>query len=168
LYAGAELGSSPAATGKSYLPGALAVRLYNPLRGSVDSVSTAYDGKQKAAELDPLPPVAYENRFGIGDKTEGMRVAGSYYLAVTLSPEVAASFGTAHTLTLAGERQGAGGAGAFVRRGRSGPRGGGRCAGGAERGDAGGGGRRDRHGQRARRRLGVWMLVARRRAAAGW
>ncbi|MBO0510961.1 hypothetical protein, partial [Streptomyces beijiangensis] len=102
LYAGAELGSSPSGTGsgRAYLPGALVMRLYNPLRGSVESVSTAYDGKQKAVELDPLPPVAYENRFGIGDKVEGMRAAGSFYLAVTLSPEVAASFGTAHALTL--------------------------------------------------------------------
>ncbi|MEV0090380.1 hypothetical protein [Streptomyces sp. NPDC050738] len=169
LYAGAELGSSPTgATGKSYLPGALAVRLYNPLRGSVDGVSTAYDGKQKAVELDPLPPVAYENRFGIGDKIEGMRVAGSYYLAVTLSPEVAGSFGSAHTLTLrvnvkgqaeqgpsyVGAAPDLGGAGG-VPAGRSGAM---RVVGAAGIGT----------GSVLIVGLGVWTLVARRRAAADW
>ncbi|WP_329120004.1 hypothetical protein [Streptomyces sp. NBC_01465] len=168
LYAVAELGSSGSTGGKSYLPGALVVRLYNPLRGSVDSASTAYDGKQKAVELDPLPPVAYENRFGIGDKIEGMRVAGSYYLAVTLSPEVAGSFGTVHSLTLRVDvkgqaRQGPSYVGAAPDLGAAGSTGVARSGTMRLVGVAGIG-----TGSVLVLGLGVWTVVARRRAAAGW
>ncbi|MFF1955876.1 hypothetical protein ACFVWX_02575 [Streptomyces sp. NPDC058220] len=91
LYASADLGSSD---GEGFVSGAFAVSLYNPARGLVDSSdSVSYDGKQKTTALDPLPPVAYENRFGFSTGDKDMRFAGWYYLRVSLHPEVAEKFG---------------------------------------------------------------------------
>ncbi|MFE5815984.1 hypothetical protein ACFQ6S_21655 [Streptomyces sp. NPDC056479] len=91
LYATAELGSSKG--GDGYAVGALNLSLYNPVRGFVDDASANYDGRRKAAELDPLPPVAYENRYAGPDKLSAMRFAGSYYLVVHLAAEVAERYG---------------------------------------------------------------------------
>ncbi|WP_328425913.1 hypothetical protein [Streptomyces sp. NBC_00443] len=91
LYATAELGSS--ASGDGIAVGALDLSLYNPARGLVDDASTNYDGSQKVAEIDPLPPVAYENRYAVPDRLSGMRFAGSYYLVVHLAAEVAEKYG---------------------------------------------------------------------------
>lgn len=91
LFTDADLGSSD---GRGFVTGALAMSLYNPARGLVDSTgAVSYNGKQKTTALDPLPPVAYENRFGsrVGDKE--MRFAGWYYLRVSLSPQVGEEFG---------------------------------------------------------------------------
>ncbi|MET9799788.1 hypothetical protein [Streptomyces sp. NPDC006368] len=91
IFASADLGSS---TGDGFVGGALAVTLYNPVQGVVSSTdSLSYDGKQKSAALDPLPPVRYENRFDSSAKFEDTRFAGWYYLRVSLSPEVGAKFG---------------------------------------------------------------------------
>ncbi|WP_228976176.1 hypothetical protein [Streptomyces sp. DH12] len=91
LFVSADLGS---AAGGGFVSGALPVSLYNPALGLVDSAdSLAYDGKQKSAALDPLPPVAYENRYASATKTNGMRFAGWYYLRVSLNPKVAQVFG---------------------------------------------------------------------------
>ncbi|MFE5143957.1 hypothetical protein ACFRDV_41135 [Streptomyces fagopyri] len=91
LYAGAELGSSTG--GDGFVGTALVVSLYNPVRGYVDDVGCGYDGGQRAAVLDPLPPVAYGNRYALNDRTSAMRFAGSYYLAVHLAAQVAGKFG---------------------------------------------------------------------------
>ncbi|MEU8990923.1 hypothetical protein AB0C98_31735 [Streptomyces sp. NPDC048558] len=90
LYATAELGSS---AGGGTAVGALNLSLYNPARGLVDDTNTNYDGSQKAAEIDPLPPVAYENRYAVPKRLNGMRFAGSYYLVVHLAAEVAEKYG---------------------------------------------------------------------------
>ncbi len=91
LFASADLGS---AAGEGYVSNALTMTLYNPARGLVDSATdVSYDGKQKSSVLDPLPPVAYENRFDSSDSVNGMRFAGWYYLRVSLSPEVEKEFG---------------------------------------------------------------------------
>ncbi|WP_405585632.1 hypothetical protein [Streptomyces sp. NBC_01092] len=91
LHATAELGSS--SSGDGYAVGALNLALYNPVRGFVDDTSANYDGSRKAAELDPLPPVAYENRYAVPDRFSAMRFAGSYYIAVHLSAAVAERYG---------------------------------------------------------------------------
>lgn len=91
LYATAELGSSAGGGGTAV--GALNLSLYNPARGLVDDTNTNYDGSQKAAEIDPLPPVAYENRYAVPKRLNGMRFAGSYYLVVHLAAEVAEKYG---------------------------------------------------------------------------
>ncbi|MEV7090419.1 hypothetical protein AB0O07_31840 [Streptomyces sp. NPDC093085] len=91
LFASADIGSSD---GQGYVSGALSLALYNPALGFVDSGSlAAYDGKQKSTALDPLPPVAYENRFANRSGDREMRFAGWYYLKVGLSPEVGEKFG---------------------------------------------------------------------------
>jgi hypothetical protein len=91
LFSSVDLGSSG---GTGQVSGALAMALYNPARGLVDTGNAvSYDGRQKTTALRPLPPVAYENRFAgrTGDKE--MRFAGWYYLRISLSPEVGTAFG---------------------------------------------------------------------------
>ncbi|MEV0253287.1 hypothetical protein AB0H82_03290 [Streptomyces sp. NPDC050732] len=100
LSVSAELGSSGRvdrgmARDAGYVSSALVMSLSNPARAQVDDVDTAYDGRQKSTALDPLPPVAYENRFALTDEVAAMRFAGWYYLAVHLSPDVAERFGDA-------------------------------------------------------------------------
>ncbi|WP_209441131.1 hypothetical protein [Streptomyces aureus] len=91
VYATADLGS--ASGGEGSIGTALVLSLYNPVRGLVDGVGAGYDGSQRSAGLDPLPPVAYENRFALNDRVSGMRFAGSYYLVVHLAAQVADRFG---------------------------------------------------------------------------
>ncbi|MFD5098192.1 hypothetical protein [Streptomyces albidochromogenes] len=177
LFASADLGS---AAGDGYVSHALTMALHNPARGLVDSASDiSYNGRQKSTALDPLPPVAYENRFDSSDSVSGMRFAGWYYLKVSLSPEVARDFGPgALGLTLRVNVAGGNGGGApayagapgefqvtdedrgAAEQGRSGP--------GAARSDtmrlvatAGIGA-----GTVLVLGLGAWTFVARRRAAA--
>ncbi|MET8943240.1 hypothetical protein ABZX30_06540 [Streptomyces sp. NPDC004542] len=99
LYATAELGSS--ADDRGYVTGALGLSLYNPARGEVTDASCGYRGRQATAALAPLPPVEYTNRYAASSRVDAMRFAGSYYLAVHLSGQVADTFGdTAYGLTL--------------------------------------------------------------------
>ncbi|MFH0517411.1 hypothetical protein ACHBTE_09555 [Streptomyces sp. M41] len=91
LYATAELGS--ASGEKGYTSGALDLSLYNPVRDLVDDASASYDGGPTAAALDPLPPVAYENRYAIPSRHKSVRFAGSYYLVVHLAADVAEKYG---------------------------------------------------------------------------
>ncbi len=97
IFAAADLGSAAAAgsgPGSGFVSGAFSMALYNPARGLVDtSNSLSYNGKQKTTALDPLPPVAYENRFGSRTGDKEMRFAGWYYLRVSLNPEVGEKFG---------------------------------------------------------------------------
>nr|WP_235617345.1 hypothetical protein [Streptomyces thermolilacinus] len=91
LFVSADLGSS---AGDGFVGGALPVSLYNPALGLVESDdSMSYDGKQKSQTFDPLPPVAYENRFSSSTETSALRFAGWYYLRVSLSPKVGEKFG---------------------------------------------------------------------------
>ncbi|MBM9620468.1 hypothetical protein [Streptomyces zhihengii] len=93
VFVSADLGSSTAADPGS-VSSALALALHNPARGLVDEQSGVYyDGKQKSLALDPLPPVAYENRFDSDSTVSAVRFAGWYYLSVTLNPEIADEFG---------------------------------------------------------------------------
>ncbi|MGY1499318.1 hypothetical protein ACW4TU_22490 [Streptomyces sp. QTS52] len=95
LHVVAELGSSSSGSGGSgYVSSALVMSLYNPARGYVDDEGLVYDGRQSSAALDPLPPAAYANRYGVGDRTSGMRFAGSYYLVVHLAEQMTERFGT--------------------------------------------------------------------------
>lgn len=177
IFATAGLGNSPASD--EYVSGALAMALDNPALGHVDNVSPmAYSGKPASVSLDPVPPVAYSNRFDAGSSVSAMRFAGWYYLSVTLSPTVAEAYGAKpFPLTLSvkvtGKAEGspyAGDAGIFAvtdkdkdlaRSGQSGPQ-----AAESESntmklvGAAGIGA-----GAVLVLALGVWTLLARRRAA---
>lgn len=93
IFASADLGTSPADDSAQGVGNALVLALHNPARGMVqDASSVYYDGKQKSLAMDPLPPVAYENRYDSGS-TSAMRFAGWYYLSVTLNPEVGEEYG---------------------------------------------------------------------------
>ncbi|MFJ6696710.1 hypothetical protein ACIQM4_11615 [Streptomyces sp. NPDC091272] len=93
---------SAVGTKNGFVGSAVSFDLYNPARGFVQAASSmSYDGKQKTAAMDPLPPVAYENRFTSSSGDGDMRLAGWYYLRVSLSPKVGTTFGdTAYGLTL--------------------------------------------------------------------
>ncbi|MEW1603001.1 hypothetical protein C1708_16360 [Streptomyces sp. DH-12] len=92
LHVTAELGSSGTDT-PGYKASALSLDLYNPVRGHVEDLSVGYDGGQRSKALKPLPPVAYENRHASGQLVSAVRFAGAYYLVAHLSPEVAEDFG---------------------------------------------------------------------------
>ncbi|MFD9790894.1 hypothetical protein ACFWXK_08065 [Streptomyces sp. NPDC059070] len=98
LFATAELGRSG---GGGYVPQALDLQLYNPVLGPVADVYTVYDGKPATTSFAPLPPVDYRNRFSPSGMVSAMRLGGDYYLAVSVSPELAAKFGPgAYAVTL--------------------------------------------------------------------
>ncbi|MGW1510426.1 hypothetical protein [Streptomyces sp. NPDC002394] len=90
LFAGAELGSG---TEGDLVGNALTLSLANPALGFVDTGTVGYDGRPATVALDPLRPVAHENRTSYDTATNGMRFAGWYYLSATLSPEIAAAYG---------------------------------------------------------------------------
>ncbi|MEU1227434.1 hypothetical protein [Streptomyces sp. NPDC005828] len=90
LFASAELGSG---TEGDLVSNALTLSLDNPALGFVDMNTVSYDGKPATLALDPLRPVAHENRTSYQEATSGMRFAGWYYLTATLSPEIAAEYG---------------------------------------------------------------------------
>jgi hypothetical protein len=91
LYATAELGSSSSDGG--YVNGALDLAVHNPVRGRVDDVARGYTGSQTTATVSPLPPVEYRNRYAVAEDVRGMRFAGFYYLVVHLSAKTADTFG---------------------------------------------------------------------------
>ncbi|MGW7403108.1 hypothetical protein ACWGI9_05110 [Streptomyces sp. NPDC054833] len=90
LYATAELGSS---SSDGYVNGALDLAAHNPVRGRVDDVARGYTGSQTTATIAPLPPVEYRNRYAVAEDVRGMRFAGFYYLVVHLSAKTADTFG---------------------------------------------------------------------------
>ncbi|MFE7174690.1 hypothetical protein [Streptomyces sp. NPDC057616] len=92
LSATAELGTTSGG-GQGYAVEALGMTLYNPVRAHVEDTSVGYDGKQQSLSLAPVPPVEYANRYAVGDQLSGMRFAGSYYLVLHLSKGVADEFG---------------------------------------------------------------------------
>lgn len=92
IFVTADLSNNNASD--EYIGNALAMSLDNPAHGHVDDVSPlSYSGKPASVSLDPLPPVAYENRYASTSSVSAMRFAGWYYLSVTLSPKVAKSYG---------------------------------------------------------------------------
>ncbi|MCT4354879.1 hypothetical protein M5362_17255 [Streptomyces sp. Je 1-79] len=92
LFATVELGSSPTGV-TEYLSNALVLSLANPARGHVDQETVTYAGKPATLALDPLRPVAFENRYSSSRQTNPLRFAGWYYLSATLSPEVVEEYG---------------------------------------------------------------------------
>ncbi|WP_189543431.1 hypothetical protein [Streptomyces gelaticus] len=92
IFATAYLSNNNASD--EFIGNALALSLDNPAHGHVDSaMPLSYSGKPTSVSLDPLPPVAYENRYDSNSSVNAMRFAGWYYLSVTLSPQIAKSYG---------------------------------------------------------------------------
>lgn len=93
LAASMELGSTDSGDGAGFLGTALAMTLYNPVRGYVDDIGMGYDGTRRTVSLRPLPPVDHANRYAVSNRMSAMRFAGSYYLAVHLAAQTAEKFG---------------------------------------------------------------------------
>ncbi|WP_327324785.1 hypothetical protein OG735_21435 [Streptomyces sp. NBC_01210] len=94
IFASADLGTSTTADSAQSVSQAFVLSLHNPARGYVQNNGNVYyDGKQKSVALEPLPPVAYENRYATDSATSAMRFAGWYYLSVTLNPKIAEEYG---------------------------------------------------------------------------
>ncbi len=99
LNLSAELPNAADGTAEA-LSKALGVTAYNPARGVIDDDTfVRYDGRPAAAKLFTAP-VAYGNRFAVSDDIRAMRVAGWYYLEVTLHPDAARFFPRGADLTL--------------------------------------------------------------------
>ncbi|MDJ0380854.1 hypothetical protein [Streptomyces sp. G-G2] len=88
LAVGAELAGARMTKTYGAASDGLTVSLYSPYRALVRSKGTAYDGKQAAAGLGPTAPVAYANRFSDDSAVRPVRVAGWYYVAVTMGSKV--------------------------------------------------------------------------------
>ncbi|MZD06857.1 hypothetical protein GTW43_17385 [Streptomyces sp. SID5785] len=86
-------GAAGGSPGKAVVADALHVELFNPARAPVAARQATYAGEPVSAVFDPLPPVAYENRRLASDDQAAMRLAGWYYLEVTLDPAMASKFG---------------------------------------------------------------------------
>ncbi|MFJ9039764.1 hypothetical protein ACIRF8_24605 [Streptomyces sp. NPDC102406] len=94
LFLDAELGGTAGdGARRGIVTGALDMELYNPARATVAAKGAPYAGDPTSAALEPLPPVAYENRYLMRDDQAAMRLAGWYYLKVTLNPAMAEKFG---------------------------------------------------------------------------
>ncbi|MGW1835569.1 hypothetical protein [Streptomyces sp. NPDC002067] len=97
----------PDAAGGAGIAKALGVTAYNPARGVIDDDTFVfYDGRPAASKLFTAP-VAYGNRFAASDEVRAMRVAGWYYLEVTLHPDAARFFPRGADLTLRVDVRGA-------------------------------------------------------------
>ncbi|WP_097865637.1 hypothetical protein [Streptomyces sp. rh34] len=78
---------------KEFVGNALTLSLGNPAQGHVSDATLSYSGGPASASLRPLPPVAYRNRFDPSPQVSSMRFAGWYYLSVSLSPKLKESYG---------------------------------------------------------------------------
>ncbi|GHH70316.1 hypothetical protein GCM10018793_04160 [Streptomyces sulfonofaciens] len=84
-----------------FVGAALAMWLYNPVRGRVATADASYSGDRTSAAFGSLPPVAYRNRGSVDPRVSGMRFAGWYYLVVNLNPQLAEEYGDqAYAVTL--------------------------------------------------------------------
>ncbi|MEU9026152.1 hypothetical protein AB0D46_01180 [Streptomyces sp. NPDC048383] len=88
LGVGAEIAAARMTKQYGSASNGLTVSLYTPYRALVHSEDTSYDGKQAAVTLPKTAPVAYENRFADGAEQRPVRLAGWYYLAVTMGGKV--------------------------------------------------------------------------------
>ncbi|MFF4318499.1 hypothetical protein [Streptomyces sp. NPDC001568] len=88
LGVGAEIAAARMTKQYGSASNGLTVSLYTPYRALVDSKDTSYDGKQAAVTLAKTAPVAYENRFADDTEQRPVRLAGWYYLAVTMGGKV--------------------------------------------------------------------------------
>ncbi|MFJ4712922.1 hypothetical protein [Streptomyces sp. NPDC088785] len=90
----ADLGVSAGGSAReAEVDDAFDVQLYNPARAPVAARDAGYAGGAASVAFDPLPPVAYENRYTARDDHAAMRFAGWYYLKVTVNPAVAQKVG---------------------------------------------------------------------------
>ncbi|MFD4593451.1 hypothetical protein [Streptomyces rubiginosohelvolus] len=92
IHATAGLSNSTSAK-KEFVGSALTLSLANPAQGLVSDATLSYSGSPASASLRPLPPVAYRNRFDASSQVSAMRFAGWYYLSVSLSPKLKESYG---------------------------------------------------------------------------
>ncbi|MFG2195131.1 hypothetical protein [Streptomyces sp. NPDC048639] len=83
-----ELANGSMTQDSGYASAGLTYELYNTARGRVDNDSMSYDGEQKSVTTGPTAPVTYANRFTTTTDVNGMQVAGWYYLAVSLHRDV--------------------------------------------------------------------------------
>ncbi|MFG2618741.1 hypothetical protein ACGFXC_14130 [Streptomyces sp. NPDC048507] len=88
LAAGAEIAKARMTRPYGSASDGLTVSLYTPYRALVESKDASYDGQQAAVTLPGTVPVAYANRFSDEAAVRPVRVAGWYYLAVTLGGKV--------------------------------------------------------------------------------
>ncbi|MCP3755052.1 hypothetical protein [Streptomyces sp. TBY4] len=84
----AELSAATMTKDSGYASPGLSVTLYSPYRSPIDGEDASYDGKQTGLTLARTAPVAYENRFSSDRKLGAVRVAGWYYVAVTMGGKV--------------------------------------------------------------------------------
>ncbi|MBO8193248.1 hypothetical protein ITI46_16460 [Streptomyces oryzae] len=102
LYARVDLpnAANGSETGTRLLPNGFRMNVYNPARSALYSENfQTYD--RDGAKFDRYSnPVRYENRFLDDDGVSGTRFAGWYYVAVTVSPDMVQPFPKGTPVTL--------------------------------------------------------------------
>ncbi|MBO8187221.1 hypothetical protein [Streptomyces spirodelae] len=102
LYARMEVPNAAreAKAGSSFLPHGFRMNVYNPARAPLyDEQVKSYNGD--GAKFDHYSnPVRYENRFLDRDSVSGTRFAGWYYVAVTVGPDMVQQFPDGTPVTL--------------------------------------------------------------------
>lgn len=83
----ADFANVTSAEDPQYIGDGVRIDAYNPARGHVDDAAKAYLGKPASISVQTVP-VAYANRYEIGDAVAAVRFAGWYYFAVTVRSEV--------------------------------------------------------------------------------
>jgi hypothetical protein len=89
LFLQTEFGTTRVADDTEFASNGVRVDFYNPARGFIAGVHETYYGDDPAAIQAMSPPVAYENRYAVYDQDFGnVGFAGWYYIAVSVTEEV--------------------------------------------------------------------------------
>ncbi|MFI9050528.1 hypothetical protein [Streptomyces sp. NPDC053427] len=96
----AELPNAPSSASGTFLSNALGLNVFNPARGVVDDDNFVYYNGEGATAKEFTAPVDYGNRFNTTSAVKAMRFAGWYYLEVTLNAGAAKFFPKGTGLTL--------------------------------------------------------------------
>ncbi|MDQ0941068.1 hypothetical protein [Streptomyces sp. V1I1] len=104
LFVDAEMAN--AGTGQQpFVVDGVRMELYNTARGLADSVQTQYSGKPSALELGTAP-VAFSNRFAAKpEAVSALRFSGWYYVQLTLDRQVAQSVPMTLSVSVEGDEQ---------------------------------------------------------------
>ncbi|MBT2385755.1 hypothetical protein [Streptomyces sp. ISL-11] len=98
LFADARFAGAPGAAASPYVISGVRMGLSNAARGHVMNKTAGYQGKEATLSL-ATPPVTPGGGAG-GDAVRGMRLAGTYYLQVSLNAKVAKGASDAVPVTL--------------------------------------------------------------------
>jgi hypothetical protein len=100
LFTDVEFGTAKVTDAAGWHGDGVAVDIYNPGLGYVNGAAEGYTGDEQSLAKALTPPIAYRNRWSSDVWVGNSGVAGWYYVAVTIHPEVAKFVSGAVPVTL--------------------------------------------------------------------